>query len=157
MNHNFLSPYENQGSVYPILLIPAIMWVISQILKFSIYSYKHGVNWKYLFEYGHMPSSHTSSVTALMFTIGYYEGIFSPAFAIAFTMGMIIIFDAVKLRGYIGSYGKILNKLIKDAGFKNKYPRLKERVGHSISEVLSGVVLGITGSLLLIYIFEKLF
>ena len=38
---------------YLLFIIPLIMWFVAQIIKFIIYSVKHGVDWKYLFEYGH--------------------------------------------------------------------------------------------------------
>ena len=146
--------FSNNGSNYhPIVLIPIMMWGIAQFLKFVIYSFKYGVNWKYLFEYGHMPSAHTSTMTSLIFTTGYYEGLYSPIFAVAFTVGAIVMFDAVKLRGYVGEYGKVLNQLTKKE--KNKYPRLKERVGHTVLEVISGAVLGLVGAFILIQIFNQ--
>ena len=138
---------------WAMVAIPFFLWVSAQIIKFFAHSLKHGVDWKYLFEYGHMPSSHTACVTAMIFTAGYYQGIDSPIFAIAFTMGTLTIYDAIKLRAYIGDYGKTINRLAKDYGKKN-YPRLKERVGHTIGEATSGAVLGIVGSLIIIQIFK---
>ncbi|MBD3300663.1 MAG: divergent PAP2 family protein [Candidatus Moranbacteria bacterium] len=143
---------KNGDSYHPIVIIPIIMWMIAQLLKFTIFSVKHGINWKYLFEYGHMPSSHTATMTALIFSTGYYEGIYSPIFAVAFTMGAIVMSDAVKLRGYIGEYGKVLNQLTKKQ--KENYPRLKERVGHTVREVVSGALLGLVGAFLLIQLFN---
>jgi hypothetical protein len=141
---------------YLLFIIPLIMWFVAQFLKFIIYSIKHGIDWKYLFEYGHMPSSHTACMTALFFTAGYYEGMHSSAFAISLIVGIIVIADAVKLRGYIGDYGKTLNKILhdEDMKMKNHYPILKERVGHTLGEVFSGALVGIVGSFLLIQIFN---
>ena len=101
---------------WAMVAIPFFLWVSAQIIKFFAHSLKHGVDWKYLFEYGHMPSSHTACVTAMIFTAGYYQGIDSPIFAIAFTMGTLTIYDAIKLRAYIGDYGKTINRLAKDYG-----------------------------------------
>ncbi|MBD3238217.1 MAG: divergent PAP2 family protein [Candidatus Moranbacteria bacterium] len=144
--------HQNLNNALPIVIIPTIMWFVSQFLKFSIYSAKHGLNFKYLFEYGHLPSSHSASMAALIYATYKFEGLSSPVFAIAFTVGLMTIFDAVKLRGYIGKYGETLNKLIKDSGFKknNQYPRLKERVGHTITEVVTGAILGLIGAYLLV-------
>ena len=137
---------------YAIIIIPFLMWLFAQIIKFMIYSLKHGVHWKYLFEYGHMPSSHTACVTALIFSVGYYTGIGSPIFAVAFTLGLLTIYDAVKLRAYIGDYGKTINHLIKEQGVD--CPQLKERVGHTLGEAITGIFLGILGSLFLVQLFQ---
>ena len=140
---------------YAMIIIPMIMWISAQIIKFILYSVKNGIDWKYLFEYGHMPSSHTSCMTSLIFVIGYYNGINSALFAITLTVGLITIYDALKLRTYIGDYGKTINQVIRDSGLKtDSYPKLKERVGHTLSEVLSGGTLGLAGSALLIQIFK---
>jgi uncharacterized protein len=138
---------------WALVVIPLILWISAQIIKFVLYSSKHEFNWKYLFEYGHMPSSHTACVTALIFTAGYYEGIDSPVFAVAFSLGTLIIYDAIKLRTYVGEYGKTLNRLARETG-KKKYPQVKERVGHTFSEVFSGALLGIVGAFILIQVFK---
>ncbi|MBU2025298.1 MAG: divergent PAP2 family protein [Patescibacteria group bacterium] len=139
---------------YAIVIIPSFMWASAQIIKFVVYSLKHGVNWKYLFEYGHMPSSHTACLTSLVFTTGYYQGIDSPVFAVAASIGLLTIYDAVKLRTYIGDYGKTINRFLKESG--KKYPRLKERVGHTMDEAVTGAFLGIVGSFILIEILKSL-
>lgn len=142
---------------YAMIIIPMIMWMSAQIIKFVLYSIKNGIDWKYLFEYGHMPSSHTSCMTSLIFVIGYYNGVESALFAITLTVGLITIYDALKLRMYIGDYGKTINRVIKDSGLKaNGYPKLKERVGHTLSEVVSGGILGLAGSALLTQLFKYL-
>jgi acid phosphatase family membrane protein YuiD len=144
---NYFSAPEN----YAILLIPLLMWVSAQIIKFFLYSFKHGLDWKFLFEYGHLPSSHTACVTSLMVVTGYYAGLNSPVFGVAFSLGILTIYDAIKLRAYIGDYGKTINRFIEEAGKKN-YPKLKERVGHTATEAISGFVLGIIGSFFWIWI-----
>lgn len=141
---------------YAIIIIPMIMWVSAQIIKFTLYSMKNGVDWKYLFEYGHMPSSHTACMTSLVCATGYYADTRSPIFAVALTVALITIYDALKLRTYIGDYGKTINQIVRDSGLKTDgYPELKERVGHTLSEVISGAVLGFGGSTLLIILFKQ--
>ena len=139
---------------YAMLAIPLCMWISAQLIKFILYSAKHGLDWKYLFEYGHMPSSHTSCITSLIVTIGYYQGVSSPIFAVTLIIGLLTIYDAVKLRSYIGEYGKTLNKMVRETGRTKRYPKLKERVGHTLTEALSGAALGMIGSVMLIMLFQ---
>jgi len=142
---------------YSLIIIPIAAGVLAQFLKFIIFSFKHGLNWRFLFEYGHMPSSHTAMMSALIFAIGYYQGINTPEFATALILTFLVISDALRLRMYIGSYGKTLNNLLDHLGMEDDDsipPKLKERVGHRPSEIFAGIVLGVITALILIRVLE---
>jgi len=137
---------------YAYVVIPIIAGILAQIAKFIIYSFKHGIDWRFLLEYGHMPSSHTSMMSALLVTIGYYHGFSTPEFAMTLVITVLVMSDAMRLRMYVGSYGKTINRLVDrlqmdDYSFQE---RLKERVGHRPSEILAGVSLGVVTALLVI-------
>lgn len=135
---------------YNIFLIPIVVGAIVQTLKFIIFSLKHGWNIRYAMTHGHMPSAHTAFVVSLITSVGYYEGITSGAFAVAIILGVIVIDDAVRLRMYMGTQGRYLNMLIhKMPVDEKKFPRLKERIGHKISEVIAGGILGFVLTILL--------
>jgi hypothetical protein len=136
------------------ILIPILVGGITQITKFSIYSYKHGLDWSYFFTHGHMPSTHSAFVSALIVTTGYYHGIDSGAFLVAFSLSIIIFDDALRLRMYLGDQGRYLNNLVQNLDIDpKKFPRLKERVGHRTSEVVVGMIYGISLSFIFIYLF----
>ena len=74
-------------SSYYVAILPVAVGCIIWIIKFVVFYIKHNFNWKYAVEhgttYGHMPSAHTGFVTALVTSVGYYEGLNSGAFAVA--------------------------------------------------------------------------
>jgi uncharacterized protein len=130
-------------SSYYIVIIPIAVGLITQTLKFILYSIKNGVKWEYAFTHGHMPSSHTAFVISTLTSIGYYEGTANGVFALACIFAFIIIDDALRLRMYLGDQGRYLNMLVDQLDIdKKKFPRLKERIGHRISEVIVGGIIG---------------
>lgn len=131
----FLKPYN-------ILVIPILVGGITQIVKFIIYSIRHGWDFKYLMTHGHMPSFHTAFVVSMATSAGFYSGINSGIFMVSVVIALVIIDDAVRLRVHIGDQGRYLNALMKQLDLEEKFPRLKERVGHRVSEVIVGGVFG---------------
>jgi len=135
---------------YYIFLIPMFVGGVVQIIKFIVYSMKHGWNIQYAMTHGHMPSAHTGFITSLVTSIGYYEGIDSGAFAVAVALAIIVIDDAARLRMYMGDQGRYLNMLIRQLNInEDQFPRLHERMGHRISEVIVGGILGVIFTLIL--------
>jgi len=140
------------------IAIPLLIGSITQITKFAIFSFKHGIQWNYFFTHGHMPSTHSAFVSSLIITTGYYHGIDSGAFLVAFSLSIIIFDDALRLRMYLGDQGRYLNNLIEKLEIDTKkFPRLKERVGHRTSEVIVGIIYGVVLSYLFIYFFSIFF
>jgi acid phosphatase family membrane protein YuiD len=135
---------------YNIFLIPIIVGTVTQTLKFIIYSIKNGWDFRYIMTHGHMPSFHTAFVTSMATSVGFYEGIHSGAFTVAVVIALIVIDDAVRLRVYIGDQGRYLNTLVQQLELEKKFPRLKERVGHRVSEVIAGGVFGFLLTILFI-------
>lgn len=134
-----------------VFLIPITVGVLTQVIKFSIYTYKHGFNIEYAFTHGHMPSAHTSLVVSLLTSVAYYEGIHSGAFALSAVLAFIVIDDAARIRMYLGDQGRYLNMLVDQLHIeKDRFPRLKERVGHRISEIIGGAFVGLFLTILLI-------
>ncbi|MFH0929917.1 MAG: divergent PAP2 family protein [Candidatus Moraniibacteriota bacterium] len=130
-------------SSYYIVIIPIAVGLITQTLKFILYSIRNGLQFEYFFTHGHMPSSHTAFVISTLISIGYYEGTANGVFALACIFAFIIIDDALRLRMYLGDQGRYLNMLVDQLDVdKKKFPRLKERIGHRISEVIVGAIIG---------------
>lgn len=135
---------------WAVFLIPIIVGVITQALKFIMYSLKHGWNPSYALTHGHMPSAHTAFIISLVTSVGWYEGMGSGSFAVAIILAIIVVDDAVRLRMYMGDQGRYLNMLIRKLPIdKDKFPRLKERIGHRLSEVIVGGIFGFILSILL--------
>ncbi len=132
--------------------IPIIVMIVIQVCK--VLFYQGGWNWERLKKinaYGGMPSSHSAMVTSLALTIWYYEGLESPAFAVALVMAMITIRDANGFRQQVSRQSTVINKLIKELPDQDEYkfPVLKEIFGHKTIEVMAGVLSGIVLSYLL--------
>lgn len=139
-------------STYAIFLVPIAVGVITQGIKFVVYSIKHGWDISYAITHGHMPSAHTAFITSLVTSIALYDddGVRSGAFAVAVILAVIVIDDAVRLRMYMGDQGRYLNMLIRQLNIdEEQFPRLKERVGHRVSEVIIGGVFGVIATLAL--------
>ncbi len=139
-------------------IIPLIVLIAAQAVKFLRFSLRHGINWDYLFTPGHMPSAHSALVAALVTTVGHYDGVNSGTFAVAVGFATIVIYDAMRIRMQIGEQGKFLNELVRELDDIDpaKFPRLKERVGHYGREVLAGVLFGAALSAILIAAVERL-
>jgi acid phosphatase family membrane protein YuiD len=130
-------------SPYYIFLIPCFVGGVVQITKFIVYSMKHGWNIRYAMTHGHMPSAHTGFIVSLVTAVGYYDGIHTGAFTVAVALAVIVIDDAARLRMYMGDQGRYLNMLIRQLNInEEQFPRLKERMGHRVSEVIVGGIYG---------------
>ena len=84
------------------------------------------------------------------FDIERYVGVHSPTFAIALVLAAIVMYDAMGVRRETGEQAKVLNRMISDwmDVFADSNPvfadrKLKEMVGHTPIEVLSGAILGV--------------
>lgn len=136
---------------YAVFLIPIAVGIIVQTIKFVLYSMKHGWDIRYAFTHGHMPSAHTAFAFSLVTSIAFYEGVHTGTFAIAIALAFLIIDDATRLRMTLGDQGKYLNMLIGQLNInEEQYPRLKERMGHKVSEVIVGAIVGLILTMLFI-------
>lgn len=141
-----------------LILIPIVVGIITQITKFIIFSFKHGLKWNYFFTHGHMPSFHSALVSSLVLTVGYMDNFQGSAFLISLIIGLIFIDDALRIRMHLGDQGRYLNMLIQTLKLDvKKYPRLKERVGHRTSEVIVGIIMGLGLTLILLKVYEIYF
>ncbi|EKE25112.1 MAG: hypothetical protein ACD_5C00289G0001 [uncultured bacterium] len=140
---------------YAVFVIPIVVGLITQSVKFVIYSLKHGWDIRYAFTHGHMPSAHTAFAVSLLASIGFYEGIHTGTFALAVALAFLVIDDATRLRMTLGDQGKYLNMLVGQLNIdEKKFPRLKERMGHKVSEVIVGAIFGLALTAIFIYLFR---
>ncbi len=129
------------------MLITALAaWFISGLLKVPIeYLSTRKLNWGLLFAPGGMPSSHSALVTATMVSVGLYDGFNTAAFAVAFTVMMIVVYDAAGVRRQAGFHAEKINTIINAlfAGHQLSEEQLNEVLGHTPREVIAGVVTGL--------------
>ena len=123
---------------YIYLITPFIAWLVCGITKFVVNCLKERRLAFDLIGYGGMPSNHSAIVSSIAALIAFKEGIDTPAFGVAITLAFIVVMDANSLRKKMEQHAKEINNL------KNyEKPILRERIGHSKSEILFGIVTGI--------------
>lgn len=114
----------------------------------------------YLIASGGFPSSHSASVVALCLSTGLKEGFYSTLFAISFAIMVIVLFDAVNVRYYSGRNISLTQQLIEDLKYiiEMEDPiydeKFKEVLGHTKLELVAGVLLGISVSLVLYFMWR---
>ena len=121
-------------------------WIVASIIKMIIAAFKtHQFDFVYLVSTGGMPSSHSATVTALAFSIGYTHGFGTPLATLAMAFAVITMFDAATVRRAAGEHAKVLNAIVRDIKELKFKPRerFKELLGHSRREVFWGMVTGI--------------
>lgn len=132
-----------------ILDIVVIAWFAAQGYKALTTLIKEKqFNLRKFTESGGMPSSHTSSVMALVTSIGMQEGMASTQFAMSLVFAIVVMYDAAGVRRAAGKQAGVLNYLIDILGKKDKTIKieeeLKELIGHTPFQVVVGAILGIT-------------
>jgi uncharacterized protein len=118
-----------------IFLIPVIVGFLSEAVKVVSEGITKGAWHEGFFRSGGMPSTHSAFVTSLLIIVWQKTGIHSTEFAIAFVVACLFWYDAMVSRREIGEQAKVLNQL-------QKLNVLKERIGHSLKEVVGGIVFG---------------
>lgn len=133
----------------PVLLAVFVSWVIAQTLKFFICVFKGDINIYNFVSTGGMPSGHSAVVSALATAVGLSSGFNSPLFGVTIAIAIIVMHDAVVIRGAAGKQAQILNRVIDKFQTEFKYHHLKVKLGHTPFEVFVGALLGIGIALLL--------
>jgi len=126
-----------------------IAWILSIIIKTALVALKKkkDPDIKDGFKNGGMPSSHSTIVSAITFSIFLTNGL-SPTFFVSLVFSMIIISDAFRLRRNVGLQAEQLNILLK----KSKQKTVDVVHGHTFAQVIAGILLGIIVSYLMFLI-----
>ncbi len=135
-----------------ILITAFIVWILSGLMKVPIeYWETRQWNWALWFSSGGMPSQHSALVTSTMLAVGLYSGFNTPAFAIAFTLMIVVLYDAAGIRRQAGLQAVKINQLINEffAGEPISQDQLKEVLGHTPREVMAGSGFGLVFTLLI--------
>ncbi len=141
----------NSGIIFNnrILDVVFISWALAQGYKIltEIVMYKK-ISLSTIWTTGGMPSSHSSTVTALSTSIGLIHGFSGTNFAIAMIFSGIVMYDAAGIRRAAGKQAGIINRIL-DKIPHNIYltgvreEKLKELLGHTPFEVVVGAILGV--------------
>ncbi|WP_081942196.1 divergent PAP2 family protein [Spirochaeta lutea] len=67
----------------------------------------------------------------------------SAAFSVSAVFSLIVIYDAYRLRGEVQKHAQVLNRLRATLELKDEAV-LNEMVGHSLAEILWGIVYGLS-------------
>jgi acid phosphatase family membrane protein YuiD len=124
---------------YSYLLCPFVAWLTAGILKFCINSLRAKKLAFGLIGYGGLPSNHSAIVASMATLIALKEGISHPAFGVALTLAFIVVLDASSLRRQVGKQATLLNQLAEAASVKSQ---LRERIGHTLIEIIAGIGTG---------------
>lgn len=128
-------------------------WFIAQTTKAIVLTIKQK---KFRFDLyslpGGFPSSHSATVSGLATAVGMISGFDSVPFAIAAVLAFFMIYDAKVIRGAAGKQAQSLNILIEMYNEEEgeEMNKLRERLGHSMVEILGGIIIGILSALLIV-------
>ena len=122
-------------------------WVVAQLLKTIIdCMLNKSFSPERLVGSGGMPSSHSSTVCALVVSSGLCFGVSSFEFAVSFILAAIVMYDATGVRRETGKQAKLLNMIMEQDIFKLNMEqfqeKLKEFVGHTPIQVMAGILIG---------------
>lgn len=129
-----------------------LSWFVSQAAKVLRECLRHKkFNFRWVFDTGGMPSSHSATVASLAMVTGLYFGFNSVFFLIVLIFTIITMFDAAGVRRNMGRQAVTLNKMLDEFYQKGGFPetRLKELLGHTPVEVFAGALLGAVISLVI--------
>lgn len=133
----------------PVFFACLIASAMAQVLKLPLeYLRTKQWDWSLILGTGGMPSSHSAVVTAAAVSVGHYEGFDTPLFGLAFAIATVVVYDATNIRRQAGFHAQQINRIVKEV-FEGKVKpvqeleELREVLGHSWTEALGGIVLGI--------------
>jgi len=122
------------------ILTPFLAWLVAGVLKFTINSIKVRQLAFSLIGYGGLPSNHSAIVSSMAALTALKEGIGHPAFGVAITLAFIVVLDANSLRRQVGKHALTINKLAAGAP---DHQKLRERMGHTLLEIVAGIAVGL--------------
>lgn len=138
--------------VSPYIIAAGIGWIVAQLSKYVVASFKLGklASYRQLYLSGHMPSAHSATTVALLTVVAALDGVQSGLFAVAFLFTCVVLYDAMMVRRSSGEQGVAILALLVEQKSKVKLPRVA--MGHTPLEVAVGSLLGLIVGILVVYI-----
>ncbi len=128
----------------PILKAAFLSWIMVQVAKVLVGVVRHGradcsrMAWRVIWA-GGMPSAHSALITSVVVTIFATVGAQSSVFALSLIMACIVMYDRSRTfaiyRTFQARYPALKKDVLND-------PVLTDLVGHRVSEILVGVLIG---------------
>ena len=130
-----------------ILTVSLFAWTVAQVSKTAIHAFLCGkFQAERLWGAGGMPSSHSATVTGLVVSTAIVEGMGGFPFVMALFFAIIVIYDAAGVRMETGREAQLLNRLLERDKAEGREPlyegNLREKMGHTIPEIIIGMILG---------------
>ncbi|ONK77727.1 uncharacterized protein A4U43_C02F9920 [Asparagus officinalis] len=131
---------------YP-LITAVFAFALAQSIKFFTTWYKER-RWDIMqfIASGGMPSSHSSTVTALAVAIGCQQGFDGSVFAVAMIVACVVMYDSFGVRLHAGKQAAVLNQIVYELPAEHPLAEtgpLRELLGHTPLQVVAGSILGI--------------
>lgn len=135
-----------------VLVVPAVAWAIAQLAKTILVFLKgKGLQPRYLFTSGGMPSAHSALVSALATSVAIVAGVGSVAFGISALLALIVMYDATDVRHSVGQQSIVINRIVEEIRLGRPMTQLRsdlrELMGHTPFQVFAGAALGISVAL----------
>ncbi|MFA5013209.1 MAG: divergent PAP2 family protein [Candidatus Paceibacterota bacterium] len=137
------------------LIASILAWFVAQTIKAVVLAVKDK---KFRFNLyslpGGFPSSHSATSIALASSVGMISGFDSAVFAVASILAFFIIYDARVIRAAAGKQAQSLNRIIESLDEEAEdVEKVKEVLGHTIFEIITGGLIGIIIAILTVYYF----
>ncbi len=139
----------------PYLVTGISSWAVAQVAKTIIYWIvnKKLDLWRLVGD-GGMPSGHSATVASVATICALMHGFGSFQFALSFVLAIIVCHDATGVRQETGKQAVVINQIMglieKISDHKlSEEVRLKEFVGHTYTQVIAGVLLGIINAVVI--------
>ena len=132
----------------PVTVATFTAWLFAQILKVPLGAFQtRKWDMSLIIEPGHMPSSHSATMTAVTTSIGLTQGWGSPVFLLALCITGIVIYDAAGVRRQSGFHAVRINIILEQLKKMEKWDQeemkaLAEIIGHSPAEAAVGAIFG---------------
>ena len=139
------------------LLVSLSSWFVAQVLKTILYALEtKKLDINRLFGDGGMPSGHSATVTSLAIFCGLDFGFDTFQFAVTAILAIIVCHDAMGVRLETGKQAAVLNDMIelfRKLIEEDELPeaKLKEFVGHTPTQVVVGIILGLANALVMYF------
>ncbi|KAM6600208.1 hypothetical protein CsatA_019817 [Cannabis sativa] len=141
-----ISPVVAQLAANPTFVSGLFAWFFAQSTKVLLnFFVEKKWDLKIFFASGGMPSSHSALCTALSTSVALCHGVADSLFPVCLGFSLIVMYDAIGVRRHAGMQAEVLNMIVEDLfqGHPISQRKLKELLGHILSQVLAGAVLGI--------------
>jgi len=157
-------PLNAYGNEWLFAITPVAAWVASGCIKYAVNRLRYGAEARSHIGNGGFPSTHTAVISSAAVLAGFEAGFGSPMFGLAVAVTMIVVIDATGVRRAVGEAAVRINALSAagrhrphsvaadetgtgnglghSLGDERPNRPLREKQGHTRTEVLGGLAVG---------------